>query len=234
MTEHKNVFVALAAAQSEMESVVKGSVNPAFKSRYAALDDVVQVVRPALNKHGIAYFHQIVTDERGSVMRTVLWHGASDTHVTCDVPLIVDRNNMQGFKSATTYAKRIGVESLTGIAPQDDDDGNAAAKAAPKDEKPAVRPELQHGEAIRDAWKDGVLDSLPEDATPRQKAEAFAKAIADDFKGKGEKALHNAWSRHAKLIERLQQDHPDLHEMIGDAFDVRLNELTDSKGIAAQ
>jgi hypothetical protein len=37
---------------------------------------------------------------------------------------------MQGMKSATTYAKRIGVESLTGIAPEDDD-GNAAAKAPP-------------------------------------------------------------------------------------------------------
>jgi hypothetical protein len=38
---------------------------------------------------------------------------------------------MQGFKSATTYAKRIGLESLSGVAPEDDD-GNAAAKAAPR------------------------------------------------------------------------------------------------------
>lgn len=136
MTDHKNVFMALAAAQSEMEQVVKGAINPAFRSRYAGLDDVVQIVRPALNRHGIAYFHQIETNERGSVMRTVLWHGASDTHVNCDVPLIVDKNNMQGFKSATTYAKRIGVESLTGIAPQDDDDGNAAVVSAPKAQAP--------------------------------------------------------------------------------------------------
>lgn len=148
MTEHKNVYVALAAAQSEMEQVVKGSVNPAFKSRYAALDDVVQVVRPALNKHGIAYFHQIITDERGSVMRTVLFHGISETQVHCDVPLIVDRNNMQGFKSATTYAKRIGVESLTGIAPQDDDDGNAAAKAPPVIAEPVRVPNINADQFI--------------------------------------------------------------------------------------
>lgn len=151
MTEHKNVYVALAAAQSEMESVVKGSVNPAFKSRYAALDDVVQVVRPALNKHGIAYLHQIITDERGSVMRTLLVHGASETEVHCDVPLIVDRNNMQGFKSATTYAKRIGVESLTGIAPQDDDDGNAAAKAAPVTEDRPAKPKADPSKAVGEA-----------------------------------------------------------------------------------
>ena len=227
MTEHKNVYVALAAAQSEMEQVVKGSVNPAFKSRYAALDDVVQVVRPALNKHGIAYFHQIITDERGSVMRTVLFHGMSGTEVHCDVPLIVDRNNMQGFKSATTYAKRIGVESLTGIAPQDDEDGNAAAKAAPVVDAKPVAHQLQHGEALKDAWKASVEDSLPDNATPRQKAEAYAKAIADDFKGKGLKALENAWGRHARIIEAFEANHPDLHERVIDAYELRRNELTE-------
>jgi hypothetical protein len=45
-----------------------------------------------------------------------------------------------------------------------------------------------------------VLDSLPEDATPRQKAEAFAQAICDEFQGKGEKALGNVWEKRKKLI----------------------------------
>jgi len=42
---------------------------------------------------------------------------------------------MQGMKSATTYAKRVGLESVTGVAPEDDD-GNAAVKAAPANEAP--------------------------------------------------------------------------------------------------
>lgn len=234
MTEHKNIYAALAAAQAGMGSVVKGAVNPAFKSRYADLADVVSVVVPALSAQGIAMFHSMARDDHGLIMRTTLAHGATDTHIHCDVPLIVDRNNMQGMKSATTYAKRIGVESLTGIAPEDDD-GNAAAKAAPVvDNRPPVQTQLQHGEAIKDAWTAAVLDSLPDNANPRQKAEAFAKAIAADFAGKGEKALHNAWARHTKMIERLEADHPDLHELVGDAFDTRANELNDSKGMAAQ
>ena len=48
---------------------------------------------------------------------------------------------MQGMKSATTYAKRIGVESLTGIAPEADD-GTAAAKAPPPPPKPKVKPQV--------------------------------------------------------------------------------------------
>jgi len=139
MTEHKNIYIALCAAQMNMGRVTKGSINPAFKSRYADLSDVVSVVVPALADQGIAMYHSMIRDDQGMVMRTTLSHGSTDTHIHCDVPLIVDRNNMQGMKSATTYAKRIGVESLTAIAPDTDDDGNAAAKAppAPRQQVPA-------------------------------------------------------------------------------------------------
>ena len=133
MTEHKNIYMALCAAQAGMGKVVKGATNPAFKSKYADLGDVVSVAVPALNEQGVAMFHYMLRDEHGAVMRTTLVHGASGTEISCDVPLIINKNDMQGMKSATTYAKRIGLESLTGIAPEDDD-GNAAAKAAPKAE----------------------------------------------------------------------------------------------------
>jgi hypothetical protein len=137
MTEHKNIYMALCAAQANMGKVTKGSVNPAFKSRYADLADVVSVAVPALTEQGIAMYHSVIRDEHGTAMRTTLSHGATDTHIHCDVPMIVDKQNMQGMKSATTYAKRIGLESVTGIAAEDDD-GNAAAKAPPKAEpKPA-------------------------------------------------------------------------------------------------
>ena len=127
---HKNIHVALAVAQAEMGPVVKGATNPHFKSKYADLSDVVSVAIPALTANGIALFHQPIRMDGEAFMRTVLAHGESETEITCDVPLIVAGNNMQAFKSATTYAKRIGVESLTGIAPEDDD-GNAAASAPP-------------------------------------------------------------------------------------------------------
>jgi len=136
MSEHKNIHMALAAAQAEMGGVKKGSVNPAFKSKYADLADVVQAVSGPLNNAGIAFYHVPATVEGERVMRTVLAHGATESTIECDVPLIVTKNDMQGYKSATTYAKRIGLESLTGIAPEDDD-GNAAAKAAPSRQAPA-------------------------------------------------------------------------------------------------
>lgn len=129
IASHKNVWSALAAAQAQMGKLVKDATNPHFKSKYADLANVMAVALPALNANGLVLYHQIVND--GQTMRTVVMHGESETRIECDVPLIVAKNDMQGFKSATTYAKRIGAESVTGLAP-DDDDGNDAANAAPK------------------------------------------------------------------------------------------------------
>lgn len=140
MAAHKNIYMALAAAQSEFGTVTKGATNPAFKSKYADLSDVAGVVIPTLSNHGVCVLHYIVKFGEEDAMRTEFVHGESETRVSCDVPLIVEKKNMQGMKSATTYAKRIGLESLSGIAPEDDD-GNAASAAPPKQQqRPQTRP----------------------------------------------------------------------------------------------
>ena len=227
MTAHKNVYSALAAAQQDMDSLRKGSINPAFKSRYADLADVMQAVLPALNKHGLALFHSMRRIEGDNCMVTVLAHGESETLIECAVPLIVNKNDMQGMKSATTYAKRIGAESVTGIAPEDDD-GNAAAKAAP-----ATAPVVAAmRDGLQDAWEDGILDSLPPNANPRQKAEAFADAIAKAFMTKGLKALDNEWERREKIIRGLENKYPDLFAQVAAAYDSRRDQLEHETGLA--
>jgi hypothetical protein len=155
MTEHKNVYMALSAAQAEMGHLVKSSKNEAFKkkdgspSTYAALADVVDAVRLPFANHGLSYFHAIAHVENlGMCMVTTLAHGASDTSIVCPVPMIIDRNSMHGLKSATTYAKRIGVESVSGIAPEDDD-GNEASANPPKTERVSPNKRISSAEMKR-------------------------------------------------------------------------------------
>jgi len=147
---HANIYVALAAAQAEFSAPKKGAINPAFKSRYADLASVVEAVAPALTSHGIAFMHYVEARDLGtgleSCMVTALIHGITETRAECPVPLIVGKKDMQGFKSATTYAKRIGLESVTGVAP-DDDDGNAASKAAPQRQDMRQEPAPVHPRA---------------------------------------------------------------------------------------
>lgn len=162
MTEHKNIYSALCAAQAEFGKVQKGSTNPAFKSRYADLADVAGVVIPTLSAHGVAVLHYMVGEGDAMAMRTEFVHATTESRVACDVPLIVDRNNMQGMKSATTYAKRIGLESLSGVAPDTDDDGNAAAKAppAPRQQAPAGPPQEAIEAAKSSLFNADSLDAL--------------------------------------------------------------------------
>ena len=113
-----------------MGRALKDATNPAFRSKYADLASVMDACMPALNKHGIAVLQPLVDDEHGRYVKTVFVHGESGDAVECRVPLIVGKNDMQGYGSAVTYARRYGLMSMAGIAPEDDD-GNAAAKAAP-------------------------------------------------------------------------------------------------------
>lgn len=214
MTDHKTIYAALAAAQQEMGKAIKDTKNDHFRSKYADLASVMDACMGALNKHGICVMQPTGEDESGRFVKTILAHVSGET-VECRVPLIVQKNDMQGYGSAVTYARRYGLMSMAGIAPEDDD-GNAAAKAAPvvDDRKPTA------SDALRDAWRDGVEDSLPANATPRQKAEAYAKAIIADFQSvKTGKTLSGRWDRHVKLIEGTRERFPDLHEQIVDAYE---------------
>ncbi len=127
--QHKGIYQALAAAQIAMGPALKDSTNPAFKSKYADLASVMAACLPALNSNGIAVFQPTVDDEGGRYVKTILAHETGET-LECRVPLIISKNDMQGYGSAVTYARRYGLMSMAGIAPEDDD-GNAAAKAAP-------------------------------------------------------------------------------------------------------
>jgi len=144
-TTHKNIAAALAAAQSEMGKALKSANNPHFRSKYADLASVMDACLPSLNAHGIAVVQPTIDDESGRYVETVLIHGDSDGELRCRVPLIVQKNDMQGYGSAVTYARRYGLMSMAGIAPEDDD-GNAAAKAAPKDKPEPKREQRQKQE----------------------------------------------------------------------------------------
>lgn len=135
-----NVFTALAHAQAQMGAAVKNANNPHFKAKYADLAEVVSAVRPALTAVGISFRHEMLAMDGGQfAVDTILNHGASATSISSGpVPLLVGKQDMQGFKSAVTYAKRIGLESVTGVAPEDDD-GNAAVASPPRAPQPVQK-----------------------------------------------------------------------------------------------
>jgi hypothetical protein len=129
MTELTQEFVAaMVKAQMEMTAVVKGNLNPAFKSKYADLASVIDAVMPALNKHGIAMMQSPMFD--GEVVRvdTFLLH-SSGGGTSNSLSMRPSRPDPQGVGSAITYARRYALLAMCGVAPEDDD-GQAASGPA--------------------------------------------------------------------------------------------------------
>lgn len=122
---------AFIAAQRATEAVKKAASNPAFKSKYADLSEVVEATLPALNGAGIGVIQSPAFDGEMVSLTTVFVHesGASLTGVLRMRPTKPDP---QGVGSAITYARRYALLAMTGAAPEDDD-GNAASR------KPAER-----------------------------------------------------------------------------------------------
>lgn len=127
---------AFLKAQRKTGAAVKGSNNPFFKSRYADLGAVMEACKEALNEEGIAVLQPLGWDAvEGDYIETVLLHESGE--YISDRTRILAPKNMQDLGSASTYARRFGLQSMV-FTPAEDDDGNsvsgkvaAATKAQP-------------------------------------------------------------------------------------------------------
>lgn len=128
-SEHINeLAAALNKAQAEFSAVPKDSINPFFKSTYAALPDVVRTATPVLTKHGLSVSQFIDhTDDGHDLLRTYLLH-ASGQYIAHSMRLYLVKDDPQGQGSAVTYARRYSYMSVLGLVADVDDDGNAASK----------------------------------------------------------------------------------------------------------
>lgn len=117
---------ALAEAQGEIENASKNASNPAFKSRYADLAEVINTVRPVFASHGLAVVQFPAFADGIVSVETVVTHKSGEwMSGTASAP--VTKQDAQGVGSAITYLRRYSLSAVAGIA-QEDDDGNAASQ----------------------------------------------------------------------------------------------------------
>lgn len=131
---HASLTEALAAFQADLPRVGKSSTNPHFKSKYADLADIVAAVLPKLAEHGMAWVTTPTFTVNGFVLAYELRHESGQS-VTGEWPLPDPSTaSSQVLGSAVTYGKRYALSAVTGIAPDDDDDGNKASegRSAPR------------------------------------------------------------------------------------------------------
>lgn len=109
------------------------------KYDYAPLDEIIFIIKPLLSKYGLSYSFDIKSEDKLAVMITTIYHkeGFSKTSFYAfDALGEGSMNQSQKRKSATTYAKRAGLENALGIVTAgEDDDANRAIDTEVTDEQ---------------------------------------------------------------------------------------------------
>lgn len=121
---------AFVRAQSEFEPVTFDRENPHYKSRYASLTAILRATLPALNRNKIALTSRTRVVGEWIFVRTCLVYDGVP-FVTSAWPVGKLSTPPQQLGSALTYARRYSIQSILGVAAEEDDDGNAAQGAKP-------------------------------------------------------------------------------------------------------
>lgn len=136
---------ALLAAKREMGPLIRNSINPFHKNRYADLEAVVAVSEAPLGLHGLVVVQTTDVQERGVGLVTRLYHESGE-YLESWYPLKPKSDDPQGLAAALTYARRYALMALLGLAPEDDDGETASARPAkgapPSPKAPTPKPSL--------------------------------------------------------------------------------------------
>lgn len=127
------LHTALAKAQTEFPLVKKTDANPFFKSKYAGLPSVLEVVLPILHANGLYLTQCPISEGERIGVRTIITHAETSDSLDSSFTMQLTKNDPQGAGSAITYARRYALVSMLGLNVDEDDDGNLATNLkAPK------------------------------------------------------------------------------------------------------
>lgn len=185
-TPTTSLYTALLAFQRAVGPVKKDASNPAFRTKYATLQSVLETVEDPLSDNGLVLLQRFEPGGDWPLLITEIVHAATGDRITSTVPVVSkDAHDPQKVGGAITYYRRYSLLALLGLAPEDDD-GNAAAKPAARPQPPA-RPASQHPAVQAAAGLEAIdivladMRDMDEARTPFPHIKQFADAQLQRF-----------------------------------------------------
>ena len=197
------LIAALTRAQEEIRAPMKNKTahirtrdGRQYQYSYATLDTVIDAVRLPLARNGIVETQL----QNGDQLEVLLIH-ASGQWMRASMPLRMLDESQQAMASAITTARRIALQSMLGIAAEDDDDGSAGA-----------------GNEISNAGWQPRADGDEESPAIVRMARA-ARGIGDA------RDLIRSWTAHRPESERLRREDPVAWRRAADAVGTALDQI---------
>ena len=109
----------LLVFQKKVGAIKKDSVNPYYKSKYADINSLLDVVKPLLNEVGLLAVQPLEIREGKNALITKIFDG--DKVILESAIIIPDNIDPQKIGSAITYYRRYSLQALLLLEAEDDD-----------------------------------------------------------------------------------------------------------------
>jgi hypothetical protein len=153
-------------------------INPHFRSKYFALSDLLDIVKPTFAKYGLAIIQVPSTEDGRISISAQVFHTSGHCWDFKSVGIKSEGLTLQALGSAMSYLKRYQLATLCGVAAdleEGEDDGNSVSKQQlsyrAKASVPAAQPASNHQRAD-DSRREVSFDWLTTDAE-KKAAEAI-------------------------------------------------------------
>jgi len=198
-TKVDDIYSALFAVQTSVDVVKKTADNPFFKSKYADLPAVWDVVKDALAANNILIYHKTDTKDGVDYLNTFARHIPSGTEITSNVQLHLQKPTSQEYGSCVTYMRRYAISSMLGLITDKDDDGNDASQPKAK---------------VVDKPKE-VKKLTPGEQETASKLTTIKEALLN---AKDVKMIDLIWNNHTDFLNGIKENSPNTYKKIDQIY----------------
>lgn len=207
-----SLAAALASVQANLPEVTKGETAKIekktggyYKYTYADLSAVTRAILPLLGAAGLAWTTKPTLRADGRfVLEYKLLHVSGESE-TGEYPLS-DRGSPQDIGSAITYARRYALCSVTGIAPDDDDD--AAQATAGYNQRRTETPQFARPTSDK--------ERIPAPMTDSQRNEMFALFKKLNRENRDDQLTYLSWIAEREVSSRKDLTGDETRRAISD------------------
>ncbi len=210
---------ALAEFQANVDHPQKDTEGYGYM--YAPLENVINTVKPTLEKQGLAVTQSTVSEGEKVGVKTVLWHESGQYIEFDQLTLPRDdgqqRSGAQAAGSSITYARRYALSAALGIASEEDTDAAPQKNHNNTDNKPKNEKDDDYSDlpdtdgSISDSQQELIFNLFSDQYD-------LETEMADDFVGSiKQKYIEDLSMQEASnLISLLKQKEDKAEKMIED------------------